>query len=475
MPAAWRVEVISAGVFRLWTAAASTTGYTMTVNAAGVIGGTATCVLDSSPTLINKWEIEDTTFEPFTTNPKMVEIPMVSGIVIENVNIRNAPGVAPAGSAFALCGAYNPTIRNCRLGDETGRGNPASCTRSFVYGGTIENVWICDHDDPDTYMSSYYGMLEGCCNGVRRIACTMGAVRHGFTSGGREQTIGPTTYRYGGSLNPVFDSCMFHANVQYGPGATIQSAPMWDCHAEIYRATVQNSLFLVTKGQVGFHVRAQGVTLANNTFHCENGGTPGYVRAPDFTMIGGEIVGGSFAIEVYNHQTPPSKSQHPLRARFLGVTWKDSWGPCMRIRSGDDLQIDSCKFLRTVPATQNTPFTESCAIYVEGLSDSGSKLSITNCHAPKHLNKWFLYAPSLTFAQLYYAGNTGCRLWRTSIGIARLRRITGGTDPSGAQGSTIPAAVEWKWRTECSTAYGQIPIPAEDGPRPHVGRPVETR
>ncbi len=102
---------------------------------------------------------------------------------------------------------------------------------------------------------------------------------------------------------------------------------MWDCHAEIYRATVQNSLFLVTKGQVGFHVRAQGVTLANNTFHCENGGTPGYVRAPDFTMIGGEIVGGSFAIEVYNHQNATVKSQHPLRARFLGVTWKDSWGP----------------------------------------------------------------------------------------------------------------------------------------------------
>ncbi len=135
-------------MFRLWTAAASTTGYTMTVNAAGVIGGTATCVLDSSPTLINKWEIEDTTFEPFTTNPKMVEIPMVSGIVIENVNIRNAPGVAPAGSAFALCGAYNPTIRNCRLGDETGRGNPGQLYTLFCYGGTIENVWICDHDDP---------------------------------------------------------------------------------------------------------------------------------------------------------------------------------------------------------------------------------------------------------------------------------------------------------------------------------------
>lgn len=451
VPAAWRVEVISAGVFRLWTAADSTLGYTMTCNAAGVTGGTATCVLDASPTLINKYEIEDTTFRPFTTNAKMVEIPMVSGIVIENVNIRNATGVAPSGSAIALCGAYRPTIRNCRLGDELGRGNPGQLYTLFCYGASIENVWVCDHDDPDTHMSTYYGMLEGCCNGVRRIGCTFGAVRHGFTSGGREQTVGPTTYRYGGSLNPVFDSCMFHSNVQYGPGATIQSAPQWDCHAEICRATVQNSLFLVTKGQVGFHVRAQGVTLANNTFHCENGGTPGYVRAPDFTMLGGEIVGGAFAIEVYNHQNATLKQHHPLRAKFIGVTWRDSWGPVMRIRSGDELLIDGCQFLRTGAGYTNTPFTESCAIYVEGLSDSSSTLTITKCHGPKHLNKCFLYAPSLTFAQLYYANNTGMQTYGgSSIGIARLRRNTGGTDPSGAQGSTIPTTVEWEM------AYGTM-------------------
>ncbi len=104
-----------------------------------------------------------------------------------------------------------------------------------------------------------------------------------------------------------------------------------------------------------------------------------------------------------------------------------------------------------MPATQTRRLPSRGAIYVEGLSDSGSKLSITNCHAPKHLNKWFLYAPSLTFAQLYYAGNTGMQTYGgTSIGIARLRRITGGTDPSGAQGSTIPAAVEWEM------AYGML-------------------
>lgn len=457
VPAAWRVEQISSGVFRLWTAAGTTNGYAMTVQPAGLTGGSATCALDASFTPINKWEIEDTTFRPFTINPKMVEVPMIPGIRIENVNIRNAAGIAPAGSAIALCGAYKYLIRNCRLGDALGRGNPGELYTRLCYGGVEENVWICDHDDPDTHMSIYYGMLESTSNQLRRIGCTYGAVRHGYTSGGHEQTITGTTYRYGGSLNPVFDSCLFHAGPQYMPETnSVVSAPMWDCHPEISRATVQNSLFLVPANQVGFNARAQGVTLANNTFHCAAGGSPGYVTAPDFTMLGGEIVGGSFAIELFS-LINATATANPLRAKFLGVTWRDSWGPVMRIRSGGDIEIDGCKFLRIGGLYTNTPFTESCAIYVEGLYNSSMKLSITNCHAPKHLNKWFLYAPSLLFDQLYYAGNTGMQTYGgTSIGIARLRRSTGGIDPSGAQGSTIPTAVEWEM------AYGTLnghPVP----------------
>lgn len=448
--ASWRVELISAGVFRLWAAAGTTNGYSMTCNATGVTGGTATCAIDTTFTAINKWEIEDTTFRPFLTNAKMVEIPMVAGIRIEDLNIRKASGLTPAGSAIALSGALNPVIRNVRLGDELGRGNPGQFYTLYCYGGLAENVWIADHDDPDSTMSDYYGMLEGICNGFRRVACTFGSVRHGFSSGGREQTVGPTTYRYGGSLNPVFDSCMFHTPPQYNMiQHRIDSAPMWDCHPEIARATVQNSLFEVPAFQVGAQVRSQYVTFLNTTFYCAASAYPVLVKCPDFTMIGGEINGG-WVCELTAHPNATATSV-PLRTRFINVTWRDTFGPALRILSGSDIVLDGCRFLRIGGGYTNTPFTESCAIYVESLYDSASTISITNCHGPKHLNKWFLYAPSLTFGQLYYAHNTGMQTYGgTSIGIARLRRSTGGTDPSGAQGSTITAAVEWEM------AYGVL-------------------
>lgn len=447
--ASWRVEQISSGVFRLWTAANTTNQYAMTVNPAGLSGGTATCVIDTTFTAINKWELEDTTFRPFLTNAKMVEVPMVSGIVIEDLNIRKASGMTPSGSAIALCGAYNPIVRNVRLGNELGRANPGQFYTLYCYGGLAENVWICDHDDPDTTMSAYYGMLEGVCNGFRRVACTFGAVRHGYSSGGREQTVSGTTYRYGGSLNPIFDSCMWHTGPQYNPVTNnVESAPMFDCHPEIARCTVQNSLFEVPESQLGAQIRSQFVTFINNTFDMARSAFSVYVKSPDFTWIGGEVRGG-FCCEILAHQFATATSV-PLRTRLIGITFRDSFGPVVRITSGGDIEIDSCRFYNIGNGYTNTPFTESCAIYVGNLYNSSSKLRITNNVAPKSNQLHFVYASGLLFDQLYYAGNIVPGYGGTSIGIARLRRSTGGVDPNGAQGSAISTTMEWEM------AYGML-------------------
>lgn len=416
---------------------------TMSVNESGLTGGStprATLVASQVPG-VNKWLLADTMYDPMTAASNYyVEIPTVHNVRISNINVRSADGVTPSGSTFYLGGCIDYLIENCRIGNKNARNNPGVIFSLFCTG-TMKNVQVYDHEDPNNSMSAYYGMGDASCNRIVRENVKFGATRHGYTTYARARNISGVDYRYGGNLNAHFEKCYWSANPQYLPttGAQ-QSAPLFDTHTETSRLTLSNCQWDVPANQVGISIRGRDVTVLNPTIRCADSAFPINVTGKNFTCVGGTIDGG-FISYVRNYGTQADVDN----ARFLGVTWKNYNYCVLRVETGTGLEVDSCKFLGAGGTAVASPWCPRAPIYIKSLTNNTTaRARITNNTAPKYSNVAFVYPGDVTLDQLYYSGNEGATTYGgSSIGIARTRE-THGVEGFGTAGAAIQTTIEWE-------------------------------
>ncbi len=153
-----------------------------------------------------------------------------------------------------------------------------------------------------------------------RHDCEFGAVRHGFTTGGRERLVTGTTYRYGGALDGTFDGCTWYGPPRQNPANSgYESMPQWSDHSECARYTVKNSKFYMTNFNASFLIRGRDITFDNNEFISTAAGNIGYIRAARFSFINNRIKGG-FRIEIANGGTQPNIDNIVIQNNNSGET-----------------------------------------------------------------------------------------------------------------------------------------------------------
>ena len=416
---------------------------TASCNESGLTGGSAprTTFAASQVPGANKWLISDTFYDPMTAGSNYyAEIPTVHNVRISGINVRCLDGVTPSGSTFYLGGCIDYLIENCRIGNKNGRNNPGVIISGFCTG-TMRNVQVGDHENPNTTMSDYYGMGDYSCNRIVRDNVRFGATRHGYTTYARARNLSGTDYRYGGNLNGLFEKCYWSYNPQYLPTTGgQQSSPLFDTHSETSCLTLSNCQWDVPANQVGISIRGRDVTLLNPTIKCADSAFPMIITGKNFTAVGGTIDGG-FISYVRNYGTQPNVDN----ARFLGVTWKNYNYCVLRVETGTGLEVDSCKFLGAGGNPVSSPWCPRAPIYIKSLTDNTTaRARITNNTAPKYSNVAFVYPGDVTLDQLYYSGNEGATTYGGSaIGIARTRE-THGVEGFGTAGAAIQTTIEWE-------------------------------
>ncbi len=418
------------------------TGSITTGNLTGGGGNPATFTA-SSVVPAAKWLIEDTIYDQMVSGLSFfAEIPTIHGVKIENISARSVGGFIPLGPFLALYGCVEFDMRNVRMGDDNWRFNPGHILCVFC-SGSQTNVVIADNENPNATMGDLtYGMVDICNNRILRTNCLFGATRHGYTTAARARTISGVSYRYGCTLNAVFESCLWRFNPRYHlTDGRQESQAIFDTHSESARVLLNNCQFYIPPNQVGLLIRGRDVVVQNATIYAADSAFPVLVQATRFKMIGGLIDGGFYS-EVRNGSgTQPNVDE----AMFLGVTWQNCGYTVLVFDTGTNHVVDSCKFLGSGGGIVNSPWMPSGPVYIRNLTNTTTaRIRITNNTAPRFNNTCFVYPGSITYQQLIYDNNIVPGYdGAGNIGIARLRNAHG-TDQHGAANSPIAATVEWE-------------------------------
>lgn len=398
------------------------------------------------------WHLNRPTYDTMNSNQKISKLNTIHGVRISNLQIEAAPGLVPSGYAMHLVGCIDFTMTDIKLGNAKGKNNPGAVGTTYCKGRQTR-CHVYDHQDPNTSQATYYGFLDSICSLMYRHDCEFGAVRHGFTTGGRERLVTGTTYRYGGALDGTFDGCTWYGPPRQNPAnSQYESMPQWSDHSECARYTVKNSKFYMTNFNASFLIRGRDITFDNNEFISTAAGNIGYIRAARFSFINNRIKGG-FRIEIASGGTQPNIDNIVIQNN----KWRDTYGCCLAIFTGNNIDISDNHFHNCGAGQAASPFSPKCIIYVAGLTDSNAKIRINGNTAPKYSNDYFIYASALQPDQLAsFSGNKGLETYtRCGLGFARHRIAISGTyDPSdttpsnyvGGIGQPIAAVPQWEMK-----------------------------
>lgn len=275
----------------------------------------------------NRAYVEAAIPDTYATNAKAAVIPMLDGVVVENLTM--ATDDPDTTSSLLFYAVSNARVSNVRmLQDGPGQILLKYAMNSSLQGLTIEGTKAWEY---------VYGIVASICNGVLISDFNFTGTRHAFTTTGW-YSLGTT--RYGGAYNVRLCNGIVNNPVKYkDTDGTLASRIPLDTHPESNHITFDS--ITVNTAQNGYYcasTRSRNTNYKNCIFRGRNG-IGVLVGAPDTTIQGCTFDEMAIGVYVNNVRLPgydQRTNTYADRLRVFHNTFRRTLGPAFWSQCGHD-------------------------------------------------------------------------------------------------------------------------------------------
>lgn len=360
----------------------------------------------------NTYRFDDFTDDAMTTNPKVVKLPMLRGVVVDGLKVVHKAGTNFNTDFLLFQFCDNVEVRNSTFG-YAGAGKVYF---KFCYNWRVKNCTFEDISDRNTNATIGYGIADVWSTLGSVDGCSFRSYRHAITTGGQEVAGAGTTYSYGSAKSVTIFNNKFQGNGTQGTSSPFTHAgrSYLDTHTEGRRWSITGNQFHVPSGDetnIGITIRARDVWVTGNTFFSHNSAKPIAVYASG-AVIANNVFKGGWYCSVEDGGFNPDVND----TVWTNNTFKNFGGPPIAISAGTGHVISGNVFMNV--ASSGSGGKPRACVAITSLS-AGGTVRVANNDMPKQTNLYSVHTGSQALAAVEIVGNTCPGYGGCSFGLDR--------------------------------------------------------